>query len=64
MTTPSVPSPTVIRPTTRAAASRAVREPARDRDVLLIGGAFALLAVAASTMLLVAQVTRLERALS
>jgi hypothetical protein len=41
-----------------------VREPARDRDRLLIGGALALLAAAASTMLLVAQVTRLERALS
>jgi hypothetical protein len=53
----------VIRPTTRTTASRPVRARSRDRDALLIGGALAMLAVAASTVLLVAQATQLERSL-
>jgi hypothetical protein len=39
------------------------RKASRNRQALLIGGAFAMLAVAASTVLLVAQATRLERSL-
>jgi len=42
---------------------RPVRPAVRDRDRLLVGSALAMLAVAASTALLVAQTTRVRREL-